>query len=332
MTSDHRPPITDYRLRMLHPPITGTTQLLGIIGWPVAHSFSPAMHNAALADRGLDYVYVPLPVHPEEVSTAVSALPTLGFRGVNVTVPHKQAVMPLLDELEDAAQAIGAVNTIVVSRNPLPVNRNPLSVTREPVTHHASRITHHRLPITDYRLPMTGYNTDWAGFLADLVELGVEVNGRDCLILGAGGSARAVVYALAKSGGRVQVVARRPEQAGELAAALRPYAGDVAARPTTDLAAIVARLTAPLIVNTTPVGMTPHPEVSPWPDDLPLPPGAFVYDLVYNPRETAFMRQAQAAGLPTANGLGMLVYQGARAFELWTGHTPNVALMRAMVA
>ncbi len=295
--------------------INGRTQLLGIIGWPVAHSFSPAMHNAALADRGLDYVYVPLPVHPDVVNTAVSALPALGFRGVNVTVPHKQAVMPLLDELEDAAQAIGAVNTVVVSRN-------PLSVTRK---------TDHRLRITDYESRMKGYNTDWAGFLADLVELEVEVNGRDCLILGAGGSARAVAYALAKSGGRLQVVARRPEQAGELAAALRPYAGDVAARPTADLAALVATLTAPLIVNTTPLGMTPHPEASPWPDDLPLPPGAFVYDLVYNPRETTFMRQAQAAGLPAANGLGMLVHQGARAFELWTGHTPNVALMRTMV-
>ncbi|HRQ39401.1 MAG TPA: shikimate dehydrogenase [Chloroflexota bacterium] len=296
--------------------ITGTTQLLGIIGWPVAHSFSPAMQNAALADLGLNYVYVPLPVHPEEVSTAVSALPTLGFRGVNVTVPHKQAVMPLLDELEDAARAIGAVNTIVV-------NRNPLSVTRE---------TDYGLRITDYELRMKGYNTDWAGFLADLNELGVGVNGRDCLVLGAGGSARAVVYALAKSGGRVQVVARRVEQAGELVAALRPYGGDgVMARPFTDLPIITATLTAPLIVNTTPLGMTPHPEGSPWPDDLPLPPGAFLYDLVYNPRETTFMRQAQAAGLPAANGLGMLVYQGARAFELWTGQQPDVQVMRAVV-
>lgn len=304
---------TDNGLRIT---VNGKTKLLGIIGWPVAHSFSPAMHNAALADRGLDYVYVPLPVHPDEVATAVSALPTLGFRGVNVTVPHKQAVMPLLDELEDAAQAIGAVNTVVVSRN-------PLSVTRE---------TDYGLRITNYELRMKGYNTDWSGFLADLSELGVAVNGRDCLILGAGGSARAVAYALAKSGGRVQVVARRPEQAGELVAALRPYASDVAARPTTDLAAIVATLTTPLIVNTTPLGMSPHPENSPWPDGLSLPPGAFVYDLVYNPRETTFIRQAQAAGLPTANGLGMLVHQGARAFELWTGHKPNIQLMRAMVA
>ncbi|MBX3055068.1 MAG: shikimate dehydrogenase [Anaerolineae bacterium] len=308
----HASPTTDYRL-----PITGSTQLLGIIGWPVAHSFSPAMHNAALADLGLNYVYVPLPVQPEVVVTAVPALPALGFRGVNVTVPHKQAVMPLLDEMEDAARAIGAVNTIVVDRNPLSVNREP--------------ITDYGLPITDYASRMKGYNTDWSGFLADLGERGVAVDGRDCLVLGAGGSARAVVYALAKSGGRVQVVARRPEQAGELAVALRPYAGDVAARSTHDLAAIAVTLTAPLIVNTTPLGMTPHPEASPWPDGLPLPPGAFVYDLVYNPRETAFMRQAQAASLPTANGLGMLVHQGARAFELWTGHRPNVKLMRAMV-
>jgi shikimate dehydrogenase len=301
-----------------HITVNGKTQLLGIIGWPVAHSFSPAMHNAALADRGLNYVYVPLPVQPHEVSTAVPALPTLGFRGVNVTIPHKQAVMPLLDEIEDAARAIGAVNTIVVTRN-------PLSVTREPITDHASRLTPHASRLA-------GYNTDWAGFLADLAEWGVAVNGRDCLVLGAGGSARAVVYALATSGGRVQVVARRPEQAAEVVMALRPFVGDgVVAIPLTDLATIAAKLTAPLIVNTTPLGMAPHPEGSPWPDDLPLPPGAFVYDLVYNPRETAFMRQAQAAGLPTANGLGMLLHQGARAFALWTGHTPNVKLMRAAV-
>jgi shikimate dehydrogenase len=179
---------------------------------------------------------------------------------------------------------------------------------------------------------MIGTNTDWSGFLADLAQRGVEVQGRDCLILGAGGSARAVVYALAKSGGRVQVLARRLEQAAELVAALRPYGrAMVAARPTTDLATILPTLTAPLIINTTPLGMPPHPESSPWPNDLPLPPNAFVYDLVYNPRETSFMRQAQAAGLPTANGLGMLVHQGASAFELWTGHTPDVALMRAVI-
>ncbi len=290
-------------------PITGATQLLGVIGWPVSHSFSPAMHNAALTELGLNYVYVPLPVAPEAVATAVPGLAALGFRGVNVTVPHKQAVMPLLDELEDAARAIGAVNTIVIDHRP------PGDA-----------------PLTDLGVSMTGYNTDWSGFLADLAGLGVAVNGRDCLVLGAGGSARAVVYALATSGGQVNVVARRPEQAAALVTTLRPYVGDgLMARPYAALSAIVSALTAPLIVNTTPLGMTPHPEQSPWPDALPLPPGAFVYDLVYNPRETAFMRQAQAAGLQAASGLGMLVHQGARAFELWTGQTPDVKLMQMVI-
>lgn len=290
-------------------PITGATQLLGVIGWPVAHSFSPAMHNAALAELGLNYVYVPLPVAPEAMATAVPGLAALGFRGVNVTVPHKQAVMPLLDALEDGARAIGAVNTLVIDRKP-----------------------QDDAPMMEFELCMTGYNTDWSGFLADLAGLGVAVDGRDCLVLGAGGSARAVAYALTTSGGRVQVLARRPEQAAALVTALRPYVGDgLAARPYAELSAIVSALTVPLIVNTTPLGMTPHPEQSPWPDALPLPPGAFVYDLVYNPRETAFMRQAQAAGLRAANGLGMLVYQGARAFELWTGQTPDVKLMRMVI-
>lgn len=278
---------------------TASTQLLGIIGWPVSHSFSPAMHNAALANLGLDYVYVPLPVHPDDVATAVSALPALGFRGANVTVPHKQAVISLLAQIEAGAQAIGAVNTIVVSSR-----------------------------------RMTGYNTDWSGFLADLAALGVAVNGRDCLILGAGGSARAVAYALAKWGGRVQLLARRAEQAAEVAARVGAFVADgkLTARPLADLPLLVQNVAAPLIVNTTPLGMTPHAESSPWPHNCPFPADAFVYDLVYNPRQTMLMRQAQAGGCTAVNGLGMLVHQGALAFELWTGQKPDVAVMRAVIA
>ncbi|MGB4872323.1 MAG: hypothetical protein WBP47_19875, partial [Candidatus Promineifilaceae bacterium] len=187
--------------------ISGKTQLLGLLGWPVAHSFSPAMHNAAAAALGLDVVYVPLPVRPEDVGTAVSALPALGFLGANVTVPHKQAVIPFLDELEPGAKAIGAVNTIVVGRST--ANSEPPT----PNTLHSPRSNPPSLH---------GHNTDWTGFLADLADLGVAVNGRDCLILGAGGSARAVAYALAAAGGRVQVLARRGAQAQELVAAIGP--------------------------------------------------------------------------------------------------------------
>lgn len=275
--------------------INGKTQLVGIVGWPVAHSFSPAMHNAAFAAAGLNWAYVPLPLHPDDVATAVTALPTLGFRGVNVTVPHKQAVIPHLQEVEAGARAIGAVNTLLF--------RNGRAA---------------------------GHNTDWSGFLADLHAQAVDVNGRDCLVLGAGGSARAVVYALAREGGRVQVLARRVIQAQQLVADLGPHLAGAAvqARDLAELATAAAGASAPLIVNTTPLGMAPDVDRSVWPEDLPFPSGAFVYDLVYNPAQTQFMRQAQAAACRTANGLGMLLHQGAQAFALWTGREPELAVMR----
>lgn len=282
--------------------INGSTQLIGLIGWPVSHSFSPAMHNAAAAALGLNWVYVPLPVPPDQVETAVLGLPALGFRGVNVTVPHKQAVIPFLHEIEAGARAIGAVNTILVG---------------ERGTGSGERLV--------------GKNTDWAGFMADLAGLGVDVAGRECLIMGAGGSARAVAYGLARAGAQVQILARRIAQAAALVADLSPHvpAASLRERPLADLPPIAATASAPLIVNATPLGMTPHTDASPWPDGVPFPAAAFVYDLVYNPIETKLMRQAHAAGCAAANGLGMLVQQGALAFAAWTGQQPDVAVMRA---
>jgi shikimate dehydrogenase len=275
--------------------IQGSSRLIGLIGWPVAHSRSPAMHNAAAQALGLDWVYVPLPVRPEHLPTAVSALPALGFRGVNVTVPHKQAVLPLLDRLDVGTQAIGAVNTIVIEENGR----------------------------------LTGYNTDWSGFQADLESQDIEVSGRDCLVLGAGGSARAVVYALAQMGGQVQVLARRPQQAAALVADLAANlpVSLIKERPLTDLPHATAQTEFPLIVNTTPLGMVPQPERSIWPDDLPFPAGSFIYDLVYNPAQTRLMTQAQRSHCRASNGLGMLLHQGAQAFLLWTGHRPDLTVM-----
>lgn len=277
-------------------PIDSHTQLLGLLGWPLGHSLSPAMHNAAAADLGLNLAYLPLPVAPDELPDAVRGLAALGFRGVNVTVPHKQAVLPLLDELTGAAQAIGAVNTIVFE----PDGRS------------------------------RGDNTDWSGFLTDVRAIDLPLDGRDCLVIGAGGAARAVVYALQQSGGFVRVLARRVEQAEALAADLahqfpnRPVAfGSLA-----DLPQFVAGLRAPLIVSTTPLGMTPAVDHSPWPEELPFPGGAFAYDLIYNPARTRFMTQAEADGCRAANGLGMLAAQAAEAFALWTGQPPDTAVMR----
>ena len=275
--------------------INAKTQLIGLIGWPISHSLSPAIHNAAAAALDLNWVYVPLPVRAAQVETAVKGLPALGFRGVNVTVPHKQAVMPFLDEINPAAEAIGAVNTIVVDQNGR----------------------------------LVGHNTDWSGFLDDLEAADVHISERDCLVLGAGGAARAAAYGLARAGCKVQVLARRLDQAIDLVADLVPYIDDAAlfARPLQRLETAVAQSKAPLIVNTTPAGMAPNVDQSVWPDALPFPDGAFVVDLVYNPPTTRLLRQAQAAGIPAANGLGMLLRQGARSFSLWTGQDPDIEVM-----
>lgn len=283
--------------------INGKTQIIGLLGWPVSHSFSPRMHNAAADAAGLNWAYMALPVRPELVETAVCGLPALGFRGVNVTIPHKQAVMPMLDDIEDGAKAIGAVNTIKVDWQ-------------------------------DDNIPfLSGYNTDWSGFLADLAELDVPFAGRDCLILGAGGSARAVAYALASQGAKsVMVLSRRLEQAEELVEKIRPFTPNVLhINPLNALQNVVQSTTAPLIVNTTPLGMSPNVESSVWPDELPFPANSFVYDLVYNPPQTNLMTQAQNAGCGAANGLGMLIWQGVKAFEIWTGVSPDVSVMREAV-
>ena len=275
--------------------LTGKTQLIGLIGWPVSHSLSPIIHNAAARALAIDWVYVPLPVAPAHLETAVHGLSALGFQGVNVTIPHKQTVIPLLHSLQPGAQAIGAVNTIVIRDG-------------------------------NYR----GYNTDWLGFLSDLQAMGIPLAQRDCLILGAGGSARAVAYALAQAKGIVHVLARRPSSAQQLIDDLAPFCADVRfkAYDLTTLPDLINQTVAPLIINTTPVGMTPHHQHSIWPDTLPFPKGTFVYDLVYNPTETTLIRQAKVARCQVVNGLGMLIRQGALAFALWTGKEPDFDVMQ----
>ena len=278
--------------------MNGKTQLFGLLGWPVGHSHSPAMHNAAAAALGLNWAYVPLPVRPDRLADALRGLVALGFRGANVTVPHKETVLPHLDAVYPAARVIGAVNTLVVS---------------------------------DGRL--TGFNTDWSGFLADLESYRLALYGRDCLVLGAGGSARAVIYALLRRGCRVTVLARRPEQAQQLVADLARAFPEATLRADELQAAVgvAAGLDEPIVINATPLGMVgANVDLSPWPD-APLPRGAFVYDLVYNPRQTRLLAQAAADGRRAANGLGMLVHQAAEAFEVITGRRPNAQVMRKAV-
>jgi shikimate dehydrogenase len=234
--------------------------------------------------------------------------------------------MPFLDEIEAGAKAIGAVNTIVINN--------------QQSTDNSQRITDNGT-ISNLQSPISnlqGFNTDWTGILADLASMDVGVNGRSCLVLGAGGSARAVAYGLAQAGGQVQVLGRRIEQAQQLVAEIAPHvdgpgwllAGDIGGLETA-VTATANAATAPLIINTTPLGMSPNVDSSVWPDDLAFPEGSFAYDLVYNPATTRFMQQAQASGCQAANGLGMLLHQGAQAFAKFTGQEPNLAVMRKVL-
>ena len=279
--------------------ITGHTRLVGIIGWPVEHSLSPPMHNAAFAARGMDWAYVPLPVPPERVKEAVLGLRALGFRGANVTVPHKQAVMPFLDHLTPEARAIGAVNTIVVE--------------------------------ADGRT--WGTNTDAQGFLDDLVAHGVEVEGASVLVLGAGGAARAVVYALARAGARVTIANRTLGRAVELARQIHmalPAASFRVVEFTAERLAEEASAHA-VLVNATSVGMWPDVDASPWPAGVGFGEIRVVYDLVYRPRHTRLLREAAAWGCQVIDGLGMLVRQGAESWRLWTGQVPPIDVMEEVV-
>ena len=273
-----------------------TTAVVGLISWPMRHSGSPALHNAAFAALGLNWAYVPLPVAPERVGEALRGLRALGLRGANVTVPHKQAVMPFLDSLSDAARTIGAVNTIVVE--------------------------------DDGRL--VGDNTDARGFAADLAAHGVEAAGRTVAVVGAGGAARAVLYALLHGGAaQVTVLNRNLERA---AALIAQFAADTHNSTLVACAfpdGIRAAATADLVINCTSLGMSPNIEGLPWDAGVQLWPGQVVYDLVYNPSQTRLRQWATAQGAQAVGGLGMLVWQGALAFQLWTDEEAPVAVMRA---
>ena len=270
---------------------------LALLGYPLAHSLSPLMHNAALEAAGLDWRYEAMPVPAHELAGAVAAIRGDDYAGANVTVPHKEAVAPLLDGLTPVAAAIGAVNTLVKKEGRL-----------------------------------LGHNTDAAGLLADLYAHEVKIADQPVLILGAGGAARAAVAACAGAGAEIRVVARRRAQAEALQALVPSQTPGASATieifDWTPLGLLLASDDPALILNTTPLGMTPHLEGTPWIEGTPFPPDAFVYDLVYNPPETLFVRQARSAGLRAATGLGMLVEQGALAFELWTERQAPREVMR----
>lgn len=268
--------------------VRGSTRLLGLLGYPVAHSLSPAMHNAVIARLGLDLVYVPLPVAPTDLAVALAGLRRSGFIGFNVTIPHKQAVLSLLDGLTSEAERAGAVNTIRQE--------------------------------ADGRL--VGANTDIAGFLAPIADLPLQGH---ATILGCGGSALAVALGCAALGfERIRVLGRDHDRLAAFEARLAPMPA-ISVHPWEEQEALLAD--TGLLVNTTPVGMAPSTAASPLAELSLLPPTACVYDLIYRPRPTRLLQLAAAQGLRTVDGLPMLVAQAEAAFCFWTGLKPPDGLM-----
>jgi shikimate dehydrogenase len=269
--------------------ITGRTRLAGIMGWPVAHSRSPTLHNFWIEEHGIDGAYVPLPVRPEQLAGALRALPMLGFRGCNLTLPHKQVALSIVDRVEPLARRIGAMNTVIVMPDG----------------------------------SLEGRNTDAFGFRENLRERasGWTPTAGPAIVLGAGGAARAVVAALIEARvEQIRIVNRTPARAEQLA--------DDLAAPATRMTVHgwdgrdAALRDAGILVNTTSLGMAGEPELDL--DLSQLPPTAVVVDIVYVPLETTLLATARRRGHPVVDGLGMLLHQGRPGFEAWFGSPAQV--------
>jgi shikimate dehydrogenase len=275
-----------------------SAKLAGVVGWPIAHSLSPKLHAHWLAELGIDGFYVPLAVQREDFARVVDALRLAGFAGVNVTVPHKEAAFALAHSTDEAARAAGAANLLVFGKDGAIAARN----------------------------------TDSAGLQASLVEeLGKDaIRGRDAVLLGAGGAARAAVLALDAMGAReIRIINRNAVRADAIAAALRPVTESFLSAGTSWPAAASG---AALLVNATSAGMKGAEKLAI--DLAPLPAAAAVCDLVYNPSETDLIKAAKGRGLRTVGGLGMLMHQAVPAFEAFFGQKPRVtpALRRELEA
>ncbi len=274
------------------------TRAVGVIGWPVEHSLSPAMHNAALREMGLNWVYLAFAVEPELVGEAVRGVRGLRLVGLNVTIPHKSAVIDHLDEIDDTAAALEAVNTIVLQPDGL----------------------------------LVGHNTDAPGFIRSVQEAGHDVSGMRVAVIGAGGASRSIAYACATSGASaISIINRTPLRAERVAEMVREAADFDAldAGPLDGEFAQEAVTRADLVVDCTSVGMYPHHDVEPVISPQWLRPGQVVVDLTYNPIDTAILKAARAVGADTVDGAGMLVHQGAISLQHWSGQEPPVETMRA---
>jgi len=273
--------------------ISGKTRVCAIIGDPVEHSLSPVMHNAAFKELGLNLVYVAFTVTRNELKDAISSARSLGLQGLNVTMPHKNAVITYLDETDSTAKAIGAVNTILNDKGKL-----------------------------------IGFNTDGIGAMRALKENGIPPDGKKMLLLGAGGAAKAIAFQAAQEVEELVILNRTSEKAEKLAELLRKKFGNKVKGRTLSAEVLTKEMkTTDILVNATSVGMHPDVNRSPVPSDL-LRSGLCVMDIIYNPLETKLVTDANTVGAKVALGIEMLLYQGAVAFEIWTKHTAPVEVMK----
>ncbi len=270
---------------------------VGLIGFPVKHSVSPAIHNAAFKKLGLDWEYELFEVNPKDLKEALNGMRALHIAGFNITIPHKEAIVTLLDEVTKVARIIGAVNTVLNQEGKL-----------------------------------VGYNTDGAGFIDSLKEdAKVNPKSKKVVILGAGGACRAISVMLAEAEAKkITITDIIAAKADDLANYVGSYFETkcVSVKPTSQ-ALQKAIDKADILVNSTPIGMHPKVDQSPLDKKIKLNPNLLVYDIVYNPQETTLLKQAKAAGCKTCSGLGMLVRQGALAFTIWTGQEAPVEVMFA---
>ncbi len=276
--------------------ITARTKVLCIIGYPIEHSMSPIMHNAAIQDLNLNYIYLAFSIYPNNLELAVEAFRAFNIKGINVTIPFKQKIMEYLDDIDTITQKIGAINTIKNDKGYL-----------------------------------TGRNTDAEGGKKAILNAGYTILGKNILLLGAGGAARALSYILANDVNKIVIANRTEKRAEKLTNELKKSFG-INAEPKKFNNYVLREeaKTADILINTTPVGMYPNVDKSPIPAEF-LHKDLIVFDVVYNPLETKLIKEATKKGCKTLGGLDMLVNQGASAFEWWTNKKPNVNLMKKII-
>lgn len=276
--------------------LTSTTKIFCVIGYPIEHSMSPIMWNPALKELNLDFIYVAFNVHPKNLERAIEGMKAMGIKGMNVTLPHKQEIMKYIDEIDPIAQKIGAVNTI----------KNDEGI-------------------------LKAKNTDAGGAKKSLLENGCEVEGKNVLILGSGGVARSITYILAEDANKIVVTDLIEEKALLIANEIKELMGvNIEGKISSEKNIKIAIKNSDILINATPVGMSPNIDTTPVSMDL-LHPDLFVFDVVYNPLTTRLMREAARVGCETLSGLDMLINQGVLAFEWWTNQKPNKELMKKKI-